>query len=178
MKNTAANARNDLNLRNRQRARPIDIRLFRGLTWWLLSELMGTRHFVIDVCFVPAAEMARLNEAYLGHTGSTDVITFDYGSAPRERRLHGEIVLSVEDALRQARQFRTAWTTEIVRYLIHGLLHLQGHDDLEPAARRVMRREENRLLKEVTRSFPLRELARRANVRPRKSAVPTATPVL
>jgi rRNA maturation RNase YbeY len=86
--------------------------------------------------------MARVNEAFLGHEGSTDVITFDHGSTPE--RLHGECFISVADAVAQSRDFGTSWDAEVVRYVIHAILHLRGFDDLEPAARRVMKRQENR----------------------------------
>jgi probable rRNA maturation factor len=72
--------------------------------------------------------------------------------------LFGEIFISVDDAVAQARQFRTTWPAELVRYVIHGILHLRGYDDLTPAARRTMKKEENRLLSGVRRGFPLSKL--------------------
>ena len=74
--------------------------------------------------------------------------------------MHGEIFISVPDAVQQAREFRTTWTEELVRYLIHGLLHLRGYDDLQPALRRVMKREEQRVLRLVAAQFDLREIGR------------------
>ena len=47
--------------------------------------------------------------------------------------LHGEIFICVDEAVLQARKFRTSWQSEIVRYLVHGVLHLLGHDDSRPA---------------------------------------------
>jgi rRNA maturation RNase YbeY len=116
--------------------------------------------------------MARLNEKYLGHSGSTDVITFDHSVAGDGRgarnssppgtgncaAIFGEIFISVGDALKQAREFGTSWESEVVRYVIHGVLHLKGYSDLEPAQRRIMKREENRLLRHVQRQFNLKEL--------------------
>ena len=66
----------------------------------------------------------------------------------------------MDDAISQARQFGTTWTSELVRYVIHGVLHLLGHDDVRPVTRRKMKREENRLLKEIARRFPLRKIGR------------------
>lgn len=179
-------------LRNRQRARPVHLALVRRIARSLFAEHFSQRHFELCVHLVGALEMARLNERFLGHPGSTDVITFNYaeyaGQASRlsrspefgdptraatpprhawrkrDRRdacpafLHGEIFISVDDAVRQARQFRTSWQAELVRYLIHGLLHLHGHDDLQATARRRMKREEDRLLREVSRRFDLNRL--------------------
>jgi probable rRNA maturation factor len=64
----------------------------------------------------------------------------------------------VDEALAQARQFQTSWQSEVVRYVAHGILHLQGYDDLKPALRRKMKRAENRLMRRLSRRFNLREL--------------------
>ena len=66
----------------------------------------------------------------------------------------------MDDAIAQAREFRTSWQSELARYVIHGVLHLRGYDDIRAADRRKMKREENRLLKEIARLFPLKELGR------------------
>ena len=60
----------------------------------------------------------------------------------------------------QAKQFRTSWQSEVVRYAVHGVLHLLGHDDLRLAARRKMKREENRLVRRLAKEFPLARIAR------------------
>jgi probable rRNA maturation factor len=75
--------------------------------------------------------------------------------------LHGELFLCVDDAVKQAREFRTSWQSELVRYVIHGLLHLCGYDDLKPAPRRHMKRAESRLLREVNKCFTLARLGTR-----------------
>jgi probable rRNA maturation factor len=59
----------------------------------------------------------------------------------------------VEVAVSQSRRFRTRWQSELIRYVIHGLLHLQGYDDHKPSNRARMKREENRLLKYVAGQF-------------------------
>jgi rRNA maturation RNase YbeY len=74
--------------------------------------------------------------------------------------LHGEIFICLDDAVAQARLFGAFWQTELARYLLHGLLHLHGFDDLTPDARRRMKRQENRLLRLAQLQFPLRRLAR------------------
>ena len=73
--------------------------------------------------------------------------------------------ISIPDAVKQACEFRTTWQSELVRYALHGLLHLRGFDDLEPAPRRRMKCEEERLLKLVRARFPLRQLARPAKAK-------------
>ena len=97
----------------------------------------------IGVHLVGPKEMARVNWDYLRHEGSTDVITFDHGSTARH--LHGECFICVADAVAQAADWKTCWQEELGRYVIHALLHLAGYDDLDPAARRVMKRREQAL---------------------------------
>jgi len=181
-----------LGLRNRQWVRAVDTRLLRRIARWALEEQFHAADYELGVHLVTAAEMTRVNESFLDHEGSTDVITFDHREAERQaparrgpsagssragsRRsvpvqgpparshsggsLHGEIFVCLEDAVTQARLFDTDWQSELARYLLHGLLHLHGFDDLTPHARRRMKREENRLLRLVQRQFPLRRLAR------------------
>ena len=48
--------------------------------------------------------------------------------------------ICVDDAVAQAKEFETDWWSEMVRYLIHGVLHLLGYDDLQPDLRRAMKR--------------------------------------
>jgi probable rRNA maturation factor len=179
-----------LSIRNRQRLRPVDTALLRRMTRHVLESCLCVTSFELAVHLVASPEMARINKTFLNHDGSTDVITFDHtgevglasssarspknqsgadlshsgnGHDKREARpaLHGEIFLCLDDAVKQSRLFRTTWQAEVARYVIHGLLHLCGHDDLKPAARRAMKREENRLLREIGRAFDLVRLETR-----------------
>jgi probable rRNA maturation factor len=161
---------------NRQRVRKINLRLLKKITNALLTEL-EIEKAEIGICLAAAPEMTRLNETFLRHAGSTDVITFDYANdvaqasrlpRPSNRRqsssrdgcatFHGEIFICVDEAVLQARKFGTSWQSEVVRYIIHGVLHLVGFDDSSAGARHKMKREENRRLREITRRFPLSKL--------------------
>jgi|SRR5436190_5746807 len=149
-----------LSFRSRQRARALDPRLLRQIVRHLLHEEFALQEYELCFHFVGEKEMARVNWQFLEHEGSTDVITFDLAE-PGSSGLAGEIYISVPDAVKQAREFGTAWQEELIRYIIHSLLHLQGYDDLEASKRRVMKREENRLVKKVASRFSLRNLALR-----------------
>lgn len=115
-------------------------------------------HFELCLYLVAAPEMTRLNRGFLHHEGSTDVITFNYADPAHVESINGEIFICLDDAVAQARQFRTTWQSELVRYVIHGVLHLRGYDDQQPAARKIMKREEERLLRKISRRFPLSKL--------------------
>lgn len=159
----------DLTLRNRQQTRLVDIRLLRRVCTTLLAELLPIKNAELGVTLVAAPEMTRINGQFLQHEGSTDVITFDYSEAPDPSpqpsnprpKLHGELFICLDEALLQARRFRTTWQSELVRYIIHGTLHLLGHDDRRSPDRRQMKREENRLLRLLAPRFPLSRLARK-----------------
>ena len=149
---------------NRQRTRKINSHRLKQITRAVLAEL-EIENAELAVNLVAAPEMTLLNETFLRHEGPTDVITFDYLSAEcgvrhEESQLHGEIFVCVDEAIRQAKKFGATWQSEIVRYIIHGVLHLLGHDDSRPAARRKMKREENRLLCRLSRRFSLAQPAR------------------
>lgn len=156
-----------LTFRNRQRDRRLNLPFLRRIIRHVLMEQL--RVPAADLCFhfVTAEEMARVNWQFLQHEGSTDVITFDYsqpaGPAPDARRqtpspISGEAFICVADAVKQAGEFKTSWQSEVVRYAVHAVLHLRGYDDLQPAKRRVMKREENRLMRELATAFDLNQL--------------------
>ncbi len=156
MRNIAANAMTELVLCNRQRTRSVNSPLLRRMAGVLLTDLLSLERCELAIHLVAATEMARINQQFLDHAGSTDVITFDY---TEKEQLHGEIFICIDDALKHARQFRTTWQSELVRYLIHGVLHLVGYDDLTAGGRRVLKRKENRLLRMLSRQFSIRDLA-------------------
>lgn len=150
-----------LELINRQRTTRLNVRRLTPIAEAALAEL-GVAGWDLTFYFVGARKMAALNQIHLGHEGSTDVITFDYGERTARkspRLLRGEIFICIAVAMAQAREFRTTWPAETVRYLVHALLHLCGYDDLQPAARREMKRLENRLVGRLARQFDLAALA-------------------
>jgi len=151
--------RRELQIRNRQRIRPMDIPLLRRILRHLLESEMAIASYALGIHFIEPRQMSQLNENYLDHAGSTDVITFDH-SEGGAGQMYGELFISVADAVVQAREFRTTWPAEVVRYLIHGVLHLRGYDDLAAAPRRLMKREENRLLRKLEKQFNLRQVAK------------------
>ena len=143
---------------NRQKSRPLRLLLLRDIFRHLLEKSRRHSQYELGVHLVAALEMARLNETFLDHTGSTDVITFNYQETPGDKVLRGEIFICVDDAVTQAPRFGATWQLEIVRYLVHGALHLEGYDDTAPGRRKLMKREENKLVKELSRRFDLGKL--------------------
>lgn len=156
---------NSLQIINRQKTRRIDARRFRRAAGVLLDDLLDLCGYEMAVHFLDAKQMAQANEQFLDHHGSTDVITFDYNEGytelgPSAGTLRGEILISVDDAVSQAHQFKTRWQEEVSRYFIHGVLHLLGYDDVSPAKRTIMKREENKLLRRLAAQCDLAMLSR------------------
>jgi probable rRNA maturation factor len=163
---------NLLTITNRQGARPVNLPELRRIGRTLLEDLMKEAGFDISIYLVGAGEITRLNEAYLRHQGPTDVITFDYAEDPQRsisssssnpshgHPLHGEIFICLDEALLQARRFRTTWQSELVRYVVHGVLHLCGYTDQLARQRRQMKSVENHLLRQLARKHKFRALAR------------------
>lgn len=95
--------------------------------------------------------MAALNWDFLRHEGTTDVITFDLRPAPGEPAgedaLLAEIYVCPRVAAEAAVRLGNSPSRELVLYMVHGLLHLAGHDDQSPEDAARMRKAEARVLK-------------------------------
>lgn len=100
----------------------------------------------ISIAVVDNATIHTINQAHLGHDCPTDVITFPLAE-PDEPMLAGELVISAEMACDwPARELGVEPRDELALYVVHGLLHLCGHDDRDDSARRRMREREDELL--------------------------------
>ncbi len=97
----------------------------------------------LSVTVVEDARMAELNERYAGHEGPTDVLAFPLLEEPV---LVGEVCVNADAARREAARREHSAYDELLLYVTHGVLHLVGHDDHDPARRRKMRRAEREAL--------------------------------
>jgi len=172
-----------LALRNRHRTRRVNSRFLRRIAQALLRDTHPNKSFDLGIYLVAAPEMTCLNETFLRHHGTTDVITFNYTQRPGKLRrrsnpgvaagragggqsaqpelLHGEIFICLDEAVAQARRFHATWQSEVVRYLVHGVLHLLGHDDRDRQSRRLMRAAENAQVHRLSREFDFQRLGRK-----------------
>ncbi len=113
----------------------------------LVGSLKKELNLQIDslvINFVTSTEITELNEKYLHHYFSTDIITFDYSG--NRNKIDGEIFIAIDDAESNARKFRVHFKNEITRLIIHGILHLLGYDDQQKKDKIIMKRMENDLL--------------------------------
>ena len=82
----------------------------------------------LEVALVDDATSDQVHRDFMNIEGPTDVITFH----------PGEIVIGTEVAERQCTEYAEPLARELLRYLVHGLLHLAGHEDAEPTERAAM----------------------------------------
>lgn len=150
---TADPPRRVLTLRNTQRDCRVDSGALRKIVRFHLEHQLGLSCYDLSIHLLSTRRMAGANEAHLRHAGPTDVITFDYRD-PGQEALWGELLICPAVAVEQAREYDTSWESEILRYVLHGILHLRGFDDRTAADRRVMKREEDRLLRALLKTHP------------------------
>jgi rRNA maturation RNase YbeY len=125
----------------------VDRRLLRRRAARVLGAL-GCRGAELSVALADDGEIAELNRRFRGRRGPTDVLSFSLvegAHAERRGALLGDVVLGVEQARRAARRAHRSLDDELARLLIHGVLHLLGHDHAEAGEAARMRAEERRL---------------------------------
>lgn len=83
------------------------------------------------------------NREFLQHDYYTDIITFDY---TRGNRISGDLVISLDTVRSNAEGLGVPYSRELLRVVIHGVLHLCGINDKGPGEREIMERHENEAL--------------------------------
>ena len=94
----------------------------------------------LSIVIVGVRRMRAINQKYLNHDYVTDVLSFDLGEDS------AEIIICPAIARLNARAYHTSTESEIILYVLHGILHLAGYDDHSPADTLEMRRMEKELL--------------------------------
>lgn len=127
------------------------------------------REAEISIAIVDDVTMRELNRRHLEHDYDTDVLSFllecepgegDVATADKPRgrgkRIEGEVIASADMAVRMAANYGWRPIDELTLYVVHGLLHLAGYDDLTDAERGIMRARECEILAELGLSQPSR----------------------
>lgn len=98
----------------------------------------------LEINFISEESILDINKSFLKHNYSTDIITFNYSG--EANHIDGEIFISIDDALINSRKYKVSISEELVRLVIHGVLHLLGYDDQTSSDKKIMKRLENKLL--------------------------------
>jgi probable rRNA maturation factor len=130
----------------------------------------------ISLALVDNATIHALNRQHLGHDYATDVLSFLFDSVSAipngqavERtipRIDGEVIMSAEMAVQMSKSIGWSPRDELTLYLVHGLLHLCGYDDVTPSKRRQMRTSERTTLESLGIRSPAARRAARARKPP------------
>ena len=103
---------------------------------------VGNIHYI----FCSDERELEVNRQFLGHDYYTDIITFDYSTAST---LNGDIFISLDTVRSNAEEVGVSFENELMRILIHGVLHLTGQGDKTPETKEEMTRKENLALAKV-----------------------------
>ena len=109
----------------------------------------GFRSGQLEIAVVGDTEMRRLHARWLGDDSTTDVLTFDLRERPKAGSVDGQLLLCKSVARRRARARGTDWRDELLLYVVHGCLHLCGHDDHSETDAARMHALEDKILTEL-----------------------------
>jgi probable rRNA maturation factor len=112
---------------------------------------LGSVHYI----FCTDEFLLEMNNQYLRHNYFTDIITFNL--AEKGDPVAGEIYISVDRVVENARDLRLTFKEEILRVIFHGVLHLCGYGDKTKAQEKEMRRKEDYYLRKYTRVLSSRK---------------------
>ena len=117
----------------------------RKVTRWIRSVAADYNFAVGNINYIFCSDERELevNRQFLGHDYYTDVITFDYTSG---KTLNGDIFISLETVRSNAEMMGVSFDAELLRILIHGVLHLTGQGDKTPETKAQMTAKEEHAL--------------------------------
>ena len=112
---------------------------------WIVSVARGFGKTVgaVTYIFCNDDKLLEVNRKYINHDYYTDIITFDYS---RPMRIIGDVFISLDTVRSNAILLGKTYDNELMRVIIHGILHLCGVDDKGPGEREIMERHEDEAL--------------------------------
>ena len=115
---------------------------------WLRSVAEAEGYTLGDVTYIfcSSAVHRKMNIDFIGHDYFTDIITFDYSDLRGEGVVSGDIFIDVETVRDNARIYGTTAREEMLRVVVHGVLHLCGQKDKTERAEKQMHRKEDKYL--------------------------------
>ena len=111
-----------------------------------IRDSHGVGRAEISIAIVDDPTIRQLNQQYLQHDYETDVISFVLDWNETARALLGQLIVSTDTAATLAQDVGSTMQEELLLYVIHGMLHLVGYDDKQPAAAIEMRAAEKEYL--------------------------------
>lgn len=118
----------------------------RKIKLWI-TEIAKEKKFriqTLNYIFCTDDYLLEINKNYLNHDTYTDIITFDQSEF--EGEIEGDIYISIDRVKENSKILETKYEEELLRVLIHGLLHLCGYKDKNQREKETMRREEEKAM--------------------------------
>ena len=115
-----------------------------------IIKLHGKKAGDIAYIFCSDAEILRINQTFLKHNYYTDIITFDYSE---DNTISGDLFVSLDTVKSNSQRFKTDYMNELLRVMIHGILHLSGFNDLTLLQKQTIRMKEEEALEIWTKTF-------------------------
>ncbi len=109
---------------------------------WLENSVRNEKRLSGEIAFIFCSDkyLLNINKKFLKHNYYTDIITFDYTV---KKVISGDIYISINRVLDNAKEFKATFQNELLRVMIHGVLHLCGYTDKTKANARKMRLKED-----------------------------------
>ncbi len=101
----------------------------------------------LEIHFINSQSILAINTEYLNHNYVTDIVTLDYSQNPKE--IDAELYISYEVANENALIYKNSLNVEIIRLIVHGVLHLQNYNDTDAISKKKMEKIENSLVNEL-----------------------------
>lgn len=135
----------------------IDLRIFEKIAKEILQEINFKNKIKIELVFVSDSEIKRLNNKYRNKNIVTDVLSFSFFDLKRKKKFFwpqgkiyfGQIVISYNQAKRQARDLKHSIKEELIRLFVHGMLHLFGYEHKVIKEYQKMEKLEEKIIKNL-----------------------------
>ncbi|MCK9280311.1 MAG: rRNA maturation RNase YbeY [Melioribacteraceae bacterium] len=110
----------------------------------IITKELSIKKYHLACSFMSQEAILGINKTHLGHDYYTDIITFNYGN--ENGKLEAEFYISPEEAENNSKRFKVKLKSELIRLIIHGILHCIGFNDKTNNEKKEMRMKENELI--------------------------------
>ncbi len=113
---------------------------------WISRVIISEKYTEGNISYIFCDDdyLHKINVEYLNHDNLTDIISFDYSSG---KVINGDIFISIERVMDNAKLFKVTFLEELKRVIIHGILHYCGYKDKEDSDASLMRQKEDEKIK-------------------------------
>lgn len=112
-----------------------------------VSNSYGKKIGSINYIFCSDRKILEINKSFLNHNYYTDIISFDYTNS--DKSISGDIFISIDMVLHNSQKFDSPFNHELMRVMIHGILHFLGLKDKTKEDSKKMRNAENSAIRAI-----------------------------